>query len=90
MMERGEGRVSLTQALETKRSTMGSLSESLCIAVGPEGGLTPEELEILTASGFQPIHYGRRILKAETAAIACLSGIVAIYDDGHDEGQSYP
>lgn len=85
MMERGEGRVSLIQALETKRSTMGSLPESLCIAVGPEGGLTPGELEALIISGFQPIHYGRRILKAETAAIACLAGIVAIYDDAHHD-----
>lgn len=81
MMERGEGRVSLMKALSQP------LPKSLCIAVGPEGGLTPDELEHLIANGFQPIHYGRRILKAETAAIACLAGIVAIYDDAHHDAE---
>ncbi|MDH4378523.1 MAG: RsmE family RNA methyltransferase [Vampirovibrionales bacterium] len=86
MMERGEGRISIAQALGVQRSTKGALPEAVCIVVGPEGGLTTEELESLVSQGFQAIHYGRRILKAETAAIACLSGIVAIYDEGHDEG----
>lgn len=81
MMERGEERVSLMKALTHR------LPKSLCIAVGPEGGLTSDELEALVASGFQPIHYGRRILKAETAAIACLAGIVAIYDDTHHDAE---
>lgn len=37
--------------------------------VGPEGDFTPEELQVLTRAGAIPVHLGRQILRAETAAI---------------------
>ncbi len=37
------------------------------IASGPEGGLTPDELERLVASGFVAVGLGPRVLRAETA-----------------------
>jgi 16S rRNA (uracil1498-N3)-methyltransferase len=40
------------------------------LAVGPEGGLTENEIEELTRSGFKPVKLNKRILRAETAAIA--------------------
>jgi 16S rRNA (uracil1498-N3)-methyltransferase len=36
---------------------------------GPEGGLTPAEVEAAVAAGAHPVGLGRRILRAETAAI---------------------
>jgi 16S rRNA (uracil1498-N3)-methyltransferase len=43
-----------------------------CLAVGPEGGFSPAELEQLGAAGFVLVGLGARILRAETAAItAC-------------------
>ena len=39
-------------------------------AVGPEGGLTPEELTAARAAGWQIIALGPRILRIETAAIS--------------------
>jgi len=81
MMERGDGRVSLAQALAKHCATAQRLPNALCMAVGPEGGFTPDELATLIAEDFQPIHYGRRILKAETAAIAGVAGVIALYDD---------
>ena len=37
--------------------------------VGPEGDFTPEELQLLVASGAIPVSLGKQVLRAETAAI---------------------
>jgi 16S rRNA (uracil1498-N3)-methyltransferase len=41
--------------------------------VGPEGGFTSEEIEIAKGAGFIPVSLGRRILRAETAAITMIA-----------------
>jgi 16S rRNA (uracil1498-N3)-methyltransferase len=43
------------------------------VVIGPEGGLTPAEMEALTATGAVPVHLGDRRLRSETAAAAALS-----------------
>jgi len=43
------------------------------IVVGPEGGLTREEVDRARESGFVSVSLGRQILKVETAAAAILS-----------------
>lgn len=47
--------------------------ESVAIVVGPEGGLSPEEVEQAKACGFTPVSLGRRILRTETAGLAMLA-----------------
>lgn len=39
---------------------------------GPEGGLSPQEDAAARAAGFVPVTLGRRVLRAETAALAAL------------------
>jgi len=51
------------------------------IAVGPEGGFAPEEVHRATARGALAVHLGRRVLRAETAAIAALATLDAIAGD---------
>ena len=46
---------------------------NVLIAVGPEGGWTPYELELFAAHGFQAVHVGPRILRTDTACVALLS-----------------
>jgi len=41
--------------------------------VGPEGGFTPEEMDLARRSGCHPVSLGKRILRVETAAIALCS-----------------
>jgi 16S rRNA (uracil1498-N3)-methyltransferase len=40
------------------------------LAVGPEGGLTDEEVARAGAAGWQTVGLGPRILRVETAALA--------------------
>jgi 16S rRNA (uracil1498-N3)-methyltransferase len=47
------------------------------IAVGPEGGLTDEELATAVAAGWQCVDLGPRLLRVETAAVA-LAAVVAL------------
>jgi 16S rRNA (uracil1498-N3)-methyltransferase len=44
-------------------------SRAAILVVGPEGGLTQEEVEALAAAGFRPVDLGPLILRTETAAL---------------------
>jgi 16S rRNA (uracil1498-N3)-methyltransferase len=41
--------------------------------VGPEGGFAPDEIDAARKSGFHTVSLGKRILRAETAALSLLS-----------------
>ena len=56
-------------------------ASSVSFIVGPEGGLEKEEIELLKEKGFKPIYLGKRILRAETAAIAGMALIQFIWGD---------
>ena len=45
-------------------------TESVALAIGPEGGWTPEELRLFADHTWQSVTLGPRILRAETAAVA--------------------
>lgn len=51
----------------------GRLPGSVCAWIGPEGDFTPDETEAIESHGALPITLGRLVLRAETAAIYCLS-----------------
>ncbi len=57
-------------------------AERLALLIGPEGGFTPEERRMLRTAEFViPVSLGPRILRAETAVIAALSVIQAVWGD---------
>ena len=47
----------------------------LVILVGPEGGFSTQEVELVINAGFKSISLGKRILRTETAGMAILSMI---------------
>jgi 16S rRNA (uracil1498-N3)-methyltransferase len=51
------------------------------IAIGPEGGFDPEELDAFRIAGFQRLALGPRIMRAETAAIAAVTWLQTRFGD---------
>ncbi|MEK6791057.1 MAG: 16S rRNA (uracil(1498)-N(3))-methyltransferase [Deltaproteobacteria bacterium] len=58
-------------------------AKAAALLIGPEGGFTDEDVVHAAKNGFTPVSLGRRILRAETAAIAALT-IVQYELDGMD------
>lgn len=54
--------------------------KSIAVIVGPEGGLSPEEVKGLIKAGAKVVSLGNRILRTETAPIAMLSMIMYEYE----------
>jgi RsmE family RNA methyltransferase len=50
-----------------------ALNEPVTLAIGPEGGWIPYEIDLLAKSGLQPVQLGERILRVETAVTALLA-----------------
>jgi 16S rRNA (uracil1498-N3)-methyltransferase len=48
-------------------ATIGPQTTPLALAIGPEGGFTPQERQQLLDAGCQPLWLGSRILRVETA-----------------------
>ncbi len=54
---------------------------SICLAIGPEGGFSVEEAEWARGQGYVTVHLGRRVLRAETAAVAAVSLVQYLWGD---------
>lgn len=55
-------------------------AKSVCVLIGPEGGLSEEETHLTAENGFQIYNMGPRILRAETAAVAILAVLQHQFD----------
>lgn len=49
--------------------------EGVAFFIGPEGGISGDEIAVLSKADFQPVSLGPRILRTETAGFAVLSAI---------------
>lgn len=50
-----------------------AVDQAVTLAIGPEGGWIPYEVELLANAGLQPVQLGDRILRVETAVTALLA-----------------
>jgi 16S rRNA (uracil1498-N3)-methyltransferase len=55
-------------------------AQNVILLIGPEGGFTPDETQRAIRAGFQAVSLGKRILRTETAGIAAISTVHAIWD----------
>ena len=56
-------------------------AESLGILIGPEGGISPDEIGLLKTRDFIPITLGKRILRTETAGMAAVAALMCLYGE---------
>jgi len=54
---------------------------SVSLLIGPEGGLTPEEVQLANHAKFDDLSLGPRILRTETAPVVTISLIQALWGD---------
>jgi 16S rRNA (uracil1498-N3)-methyltransferase len=68
---------------EPLRQVLASAPEAQTVAVfiGPEGGLSPEEVELAKAKGARAVTLGPRILRTETAGLAAAAAILYALGD---------
>ena len=73
----------VANALPVKGETLGSnrLPRSAAVAVGPEGGFTPQEEETAQSLGWTSALLGPRVLRTETAGLAAAVWLQTIAGD---------
>lgn len=54
---------------------------AVTLLVGPEGGWNEEEIAAAQRAGFMPLALGPRVLRTETAAVAALAAMQALWGD---------
>lgn len=70
--------------IATSTSSFSQITTSvkkILIILGPEGGFTPEEIQLARSNNFQTFSLGPRILRSETAAIAATTLIQYFFGD---------
>lgn len=72
-----EGGVKISEAI----SSLVTRHSSLFVIIGPEGGFTKEEVDIAESKGFIVTSLGKRILRAETAAISAITLVQFLLGD---------
>jgi len=73
LLAEDERKTTLRQRVETALASVDSDLPNFELAIGPEGGWTPDEIALFAKHNWQPASLGPRILRAETAAIAAVA-----------------
>lgn len=73
--------ITLSPAATQTLHTLPKPDGEICLLIGPEGGLTAQEIELATAHGFTAVQLGKRILRTETAALTALAAIQTLWGD---------
>ena len=53
----------------------------ISVLIGPEGGLSADERDMAQIAGFVSVRFGPRILRTETAPLATLAAMQALWGD---------
>lgn len=81
--EQGSGgqRLLLAPDAEMRLRELAQPAGAVTLAVGPEGGFSGKEQTALMQHGFTPVKLGPRVLRTETAALAALASMQALWED---------
>jgi 16S rRNA (uracil1498-N3)-methyltransferase len=62
-------------------SAQSGIPAPLELVVGPEGGLSDREQDLALSQGCEPVSLGPRVLRTETAPLAALAAVHALWGD---------
>jgi 16S rRNA (uracil1498-N3)-methyltransferase len=65
----------------TLHELLAEPAERISILIGPEGGLSPSEVELLARAGFHAARLGGAVLRVETAAIFAIAAVRTIVQE---------
>ncbi|GAA5217243.1 16S rRNA (uracil(1498)-N(3))-methyltransferase [Corallincola platygyrae] len=74
-------RITLHPHTDTSFATMEQPGESVELLIGPEGGLSEQEVTLAEQQGCKTIKLGPRILRTETAALVAISALQLRFGD---------
>jgi 16S rRNA (uracil1498-N3)-methyltransferase len=77
----GELRLVLAPDGEPRLSELPRPAGPVTLLVGPEGGFEEGELAAIRWAGFLPVRLGARVLRTETAGLAALAAMQALWGD---------
>jgi 16S rRNA (uracil1498-N3)-methyltransferase len=83
-MEPSDRKIVFHQTPLEKPSLHGYLSgyyRTVSLAIGPEGGFSPYEIEVLRQAGWVPQTLPTPVLRAETAAVAALTAVKVLTEE---------
>lgn len=74
-------RLMLTPGADITLRQLPRPAAAITVLAGPEGGLAPGEIDDALRAGFTPLRLGPRVLRTETAAVALLAAMQALWGD---------
>ena len=74
-------RLTLDPNGDVSLATVQVTTGAVVVAIGPEGGWSPRDREILSAAGFTGLRLGPRILRTETAGLAAIAALQSRFGD---------
>lgn len=77
----GQGKKLLLSPMGKPLKDFSSPDGEILLLIGPEGGLSPEEEALALSCGFEAMKLGPRILRTETAGLAAISALHALWGD---------
>ena len=75
-----QGKIVLDPLAETGFSSL-DIKTDVSLLIGPEGGLSDQEITQATQADFQAVRFGPRILRTETATVAALAVVQTMWGD---------
>ena len=74
-------KLTLDPSGEHTPASLPASASSATLAIGPEGGWSPRDREILRAAGYTGLRLGPRVLRTETAGLAAIAALQSRFGD---------
>jgi 16S rRNA (uracil1498-N3)-methyltransferase len=75
-------RLALLPEAELAPRNLDAPARDIVLAVGPEGGFDEADVSLLRGAGFRGLVLGPRVLRTETAGVAAIAALQALFGDG--------